>query len=149
MQMKYSLILLVVVVALIIPTIVFADSGAGVSIGLTTTVTGGSSGSGWHDWGSGGSYYTSPSNEPKKPSPYNPPITNSSLPIPPTYPQYGSDDSKDTESDETVAGTATPIESEPYRVGNTMVIILLVAAVGLVVYFVIKMRKKAQIKEGN
>lgn len=66
----------------------FADSGAGVSIQLTTTVTGGSSGgSGGHSWG-GGSYSLPPSNQSRQPSPYVPPVTNSYPPTMPTPPIY-------------------------------------------------------------
>lgn len=66
----------------------FADSGSGVSIELTTTVTGGD-GSGWHDWGSGsGSYYVPPA--PKRNAsptlPTTQPNTPPTMPTPPTYP---------------------------------------------------------------
>lgn len=61
----------------------FADSGAGISIPTTITVTGGS---GWQGWGSNTNFYKYNDEQPKKPSPYMPQVTNFPPPVPPTYP---------------------------------------------------------------
>jgi len=70
----------------------FADTGSGVSIQLITTVIGGDSGGGYHNWSSGnGSYYVPSPTKPQTPSPYLPLVTNAPPPIPPTYPTYNNE----------------------------------------------------------
>lgn len=115
----------------------FADTGSGVSIELTTTVTGGSD---WHDWGAGSGGYTNwqyvDNSQPKKPSPYVPSVTNSPLPTPPMPPAYSGTPPSPTVN--------PPVVSSPaIDWGFVFFIVVLAVAIGLLVYLVIKMRRKA------
>jgi hypothetical protein len=119
----------------------FADTGSGVSIELTTTVTcGNGNGGGSHDWSSGyGSYYGQTfqyvDNQPKRPTPYLPQVTNSPLPTPPMPPAYSGMPSPTVNS---------PVveSSKAIDWGFVLVIAVLAGAIALLVYLVIRMRRK-------
>jgi len=139
MKKYLGLTIITGVLLLLSGTPCFADSGAGVAIQLTTTVTGGSSGNGW----SGGGYtnWQYVDNQPRKVSPFVPAVTNSPLPTPPTY--------SDTEPDTVPAVTNLPI-SEPSNAinwGFILAIAVLAGAIGLLIYLVIRMRRKLGTKE--
>ncbi|MCJ7805155.1 hypothetical protein MUP46_00740 [Patescibacteria group bacterium] len=116
----------------------FADTGSGVSIELTTTVTGGNSGSGW---ASGGINWQYVDNQPRKVSPYvPPPVTNSYPPTPPTPPTYP------TVTQTTPSPTVNPPVISTQSIDWVMILIItgLVGAIGLLIFVVVRMRRKPE-----
>ena len=117
----------------------FADSGAGVSIELTTTVTGGSS---WYNWFSGyGGYFAD--NQPRQPAPYVPPVTNSLPPKPPTYPTVNNPTPY-------VPVVGQPLPQEASNLNWSLVFSLGVASLGVILflwYILNKRRAKALLKQ--
>jgi hypothetical protein len=118
----------------------FADSGAGVSIELTTTVTGGDSG--WHNWSSGnGGYYVPP--VPRRASSPLPtttqPNTPPTMPTPPTYPN------SNPPQVTPVVGVPMPNE-QGSNLGAIILIVLAIFVVGVFGWYLWSRRKPKKIK---